>query len=198
MKTLPENRSPGQMGGFPCQAALIGPLILPESSSACPKYSSRWTYKTVRRCSTSVVIREMKLKPEWEITSPLSERPSPVNPQTSVGEDVERRGPLHTGIGLVNWCSHYAVQRLLKKLRCTAAILSSNSWYLTEDNKNTSLKRHRHPSAHCSITSNSEEMETTQMSVTEEQMKKRWCVYTEEYYSATERMTSSHLQHEWI
>ena len=50
-------------------------------------------------------------KPQWDIASHLSQWLSSKRPQiTSVGEDMEKREPLYTVEGNVNWCSHYGKQ----------------------------------------------------------------------------------------
>ena len=52
-----------------------------------------------------------KLKPQWDITSHLSEWPSLINQETtSVDEDVEERELLCTVGGNADWCSHYGKQ----------------------------------------------------------------------------------------
>ena len=44
-----------------------------------------------------------------------------------------------------------------------------------------------HPYLHCSTIHNSQDMETTQMSNTDDWIKKRWYIYTMEYYSAIKK-----------
>ena len=52
-----------------------------------------------------------KLKPQWDITSYLSEWLSSITQQgTNVGEDVEKREPSCTVGGTADWCSHYGKQ----------------------------------------------------------------------------------------
>ena len=44
-----------------------------------------------------------------------------------------------------------------------------------------------HPHVHCSTIHNSQDMETTQMSITDDWIRKRWYIYTMEYYSAIKK-----------
>ena len=65
----------------------------------------------MERCSMPLILREMQIKPQREITSHLSECLSAIHPQTtSVGEDVEKREPLCTLGGNADWCSHCGKQ----------------------------------------------------------------------------------------
>ena len=61
--------------------------------NASPKRTYRWqivTWKNAQHCESS---DEHKLEPQWHITSHLSEWPSLINQQTSVGEDAEKKNP---------------------------------------------------------------------------------------------------------
>ena len=63
--------------------------------------------KHMKRCSTSLIIREI------QINVIEKER------NNKCWRDVEKRKPSYTVGGNVNWCSHYGKQcrRILKKLR---------------------------------------------------------------------------------
>ena len=69
----------------------------------------------MKRCSTSFIIRWMKSKPQWDITSYLSEWLNPTTQETtSIGKYVEIKEP---SCGNTNWCSHCRKLRFLKKLK---------------------------------------------------------------------------------
>ena len=99
---------------------------------------------------------------------------------TSVGEDVEQRTLKHCWqeCELVQplWKQ---VQRILKIIKNRTAISSGNftSGSISKGNKNTKLKRCLHTNVYSSIIYNSQDMETTQVSVNG-QMDKDVVVYT--------------------
>ena len=67
-------------------------------------------YSHMKKCSTSVIIREMKSK-QWDTISYLSEWLSSKSLQiANVGKNVEKRKPLYTVGGNVNCCSQYGKQ----------------------------------------------------------------------------------------
>ena len=75
---------------------------------------------------------------------------------TSVDEDAEKRKPLCTVSGNV-----IDAATMKNTMETTIWSRSPTSGYLTEENKNTNLKRYIHSYVHCSIIYSSQDMETT-------------------------------------
>ena len=63
----------------------------------------------MKRCSTLLVIREMQIKTIM-IYHLIPIRMTLIKKSTNAGEDVERREPLYSVGGNVNWSSHYGEQ----------------------------------------------------------------------------------------
>ena len=63
----------------------------------------------MKRCSTLLVIREMQIKTIM-IYHLIPIRMTMIKKSTNAGEDVERREPLYSVGGNVNWSSHYGEQ----------------------------------------------------------------------------------------
>jgi len=66
------------------------------------------------------------------------------------------------------------------KIKSRTSLLSDSftSWYLPEENKNTKSKRYMHSSVHCNIIYNSQNMETTEVSIDRGMNTKMWYTYT--------------------
>ena len=69
----------------------------------------------MRRCSPSLIIREVQIKAMLNLSEWLASKRQEI---TSVGKNAEKREPLCTVGGNVNWCSHCGKQyRVHKKLK---------------------------------------------------------------------------------
>ena len=76
---------------------------------------------------------------------------------------------------------------VLQKTKYKTTIWQSNPILEHISRKNFPWKRHIHPYVHCSTTHNSQDMQTTQMSITDDWIRKLWYIYTMEYYSAIKK-----------
>ena len=76
---------------------------------------------------------------------------------------MERREPLYTVSGNVNWCSHDGKQhRGSSKIKNTPTMQFSNftSGYIHEENEIAIWKRYLHSTVHCNINYNSQDTGT--------------------------------------
>ena len=127
------------------------------------KENRQMANRHVNSCSTSLSSGKCKSKPQWDITTHLSEWLSSKTTQiTNVGEDVEKREPSCTVGGNVNSTAATMKKSMEvpQKIKNRTTIQSSNSTsgYFSKKNKNTNSKRHVHPHIHYSIIHNSQDM----------------------------------------
>ena len=86
----------------------------------------------------------------------------------SVGKVVEKREPLCTVGGKVNWSIHYEKNmEIPQKIKNGITILFRNSTpgYLSKENENMTLKRYMHPYVYCNIIYNSHNMKATEVPI---------------------------------
>ena len=107
---------------------------------------------------------------------------------TSVSENVEKREPLCTVAGDVNWCSHYEnSMEFPQKIKNRTALWSSSptSGYIPKNWKQglRCLCTHVHSSSIC----NSQEVVTQILCSIDEWIKKIWYVHKMKYYSASKK-----------
>ena len=107
----------------------------------------------MKRCSTSLIIREMQIKTtvRYDLT-PVRMATIKHLQTINTGEGVQQRGPSCTLAGNSNWYSHYGEQNgdFLKNTRYKTIISPRNpaTGHISWENNN--WKRHMYPNAHCS------------------------------------------------
>ena len=133
----------------------------------------------MKRCSSSLIIKEMQIKLHWDITSQWSKCPSWKSLQiTNAGGDLLKRVPSYIVGGNVNWYSHYGKQyegcfflEVPWKTKNKIAIWSCNPNPRHISRQYHNSKRDTHLYVHSSIIYDSLDMETTQFLLTNE------CIY---------------------
>ena len=81
---------------------------------------------------------------------------------TSIGEDIKEKEHLGTvSENVIGAGSMEHMIKFLQKIKNRNIIWFSNSTfeYLSKENRNSTLKRYMHPSSHCSIIYNRQDME---------------------------------------
>jgi hypothetical protein len=66
--------------------------------------------KYLKKCSNTLVIKEMQIKTKLRFHSPQLEWPESRVITTNAGEDVVKEEPLYTACRIANSCNHYGKQ----------------------------------------------------------------------------------------
>ena len=156
----------------------------------------------MKRCSTSLIIREMQMKTTVRcITSHQSEWPSSKSLQTiSAGEGVEKRELSCTIGGNVNWYSHYgkwygdSFKKWGKKPPYDPAILLLGLY----SEKTTNLKNTCIPVFITVLFTIARTWKQPRCLSTDEWIRKLWYIYTKEYYSAIKKNTFESVLMRWM
>ena len=112
----------------------------------------------MRRCSTSLIIREMQIKTtkRYCLLTPVRMAIIKSLQITNAGEGVEKREPSYTVGGNVIWCNHTGkVQRFLRKLKIELPYYPAIPLLGTIPGQNYNSNRYMHTYFHSSIIHNS-------------------------------------------
>ena len=144
--------------------------------------------RCMKRCSISLIIKEMKIKTmRYHLTSFGMAIIKKTRDKKCWWRCREKGTFVHC------WWEYKLMQPLWKKYSGSSKNLkynyiwssNSTSGYISKENEITILKRYLHLHGHCSIVHNSQDMwKQHKCPSTDEWIKKMWYIYTMEYYLA--------------
>ena len=125
----------------------------------------------MRRCSTSLIIREIQIRNTTRCCLTPVRMVKIKNIRNNKDwKDVEKREPPCIIGGNAKWCSHCwetVWRRFLKKMKNRTTLRSSSciSGHLSEEREDTNLKRSTHPYVHCHISYSRQDTGATSVSI---------------------------------
>ena len=144
----------------------------------------------MKRCSTSLIIREMQIKTHWDAISHLSEWLSSINQQTGAAEMWRKGNPCALLVGMqTGAASVESSMEIPQKIKNGTTLWPSDltSGNMSKGTQNTDLKEYKHPYVHCSVICNHQIWKHPKGPSVDEWIKQPWDIYTMEYYSAIKK-----------
>ena len=165
------------------------------------KNAYRWltnTWKDAQHCS---LLEKWKSKLQWDITSHWSEWPSSKSLQTiNARQGVEKKECSCTVGGNVNWCRHYGGWNgdSLKKLGIKPPYDPAMPLLVIYPEENKIEKHTCIPLFIAALFTTARTWKQPRWPLTDEWIKKLWCIYTMEYYSAIKKNTFESVLMRWM